>query len=101
MACQISFILIKARTLKVRTILCQTLDAFGITKLHTTAYHPAGDGLVECFSRSLLQMLCAYVFHQTDRKKYFPLVLELQFIHQLVSHLCLRAVNTNLRFLQN
>ena len=39
------------------TILLQTLEAFGITKSHTTAYHPAGDGLVERFNRSLLQML--------------------------------------------
>jgi len=47
------------------TILKQTLDAFGVAKSQTTAYHPAGDGLVECFNRSLLQMLHAYV-DQTD-----------------------------------
>ena len=57
------------------TILHQTLDAFGITKSCTTAYHPAGDGLVEHFNRSLLQMLCAYVLHQSDWEQYLPLVL--------------------------
>ena len=57
------------------TILRQTLDAFGITKSRTTAYHPAGDGLVERFNRSLLQMLRAYVLHQNDWEQYLPLVL--------------------------
>ena len=37
------------------TILCHTFDAFGVTKSHTTAYHPAGDGLVERFNRSMLR----------------------------------------------
>ena len=36
------------------TVLKQTLEAFGIQKSHTTAYHPQGDGLVERFNRSLL-----------------------------------------------
>ena len=57
------------------TILRQTLDAFGMTKSRTTAYHPAGDGLVERFNRSLLQMLRAYVLHQNDWEEYLPLVL--------------------------
>ena len=29
------------------TVLKQTLEAFGISKSRTTAYHPQGDGLVE------------------------------------------------------
>ena len=36
------------------SILCQTLEAFGIKKSRTTAYHSQGDGMVECFYRSLL-----------------------------------------------
>ena len=43
------------------TILLETLNTFGITKSHTTAYHPSGDGLVKRFNRSLLHMLRAYV----------------------------------------
>ena len=57
------------------TILYQTLDAFGVTKSRTTAYHPAGDGLVERFNRSLSQMLHSYVQQQQDWEQYLPLVL--------------------------
>ena len=47
-------------------ILKQTLDAFGIDKSCTTAYHPQGHSLVERFNRSLLQLLRAYVDKQTS-----------------------------------
>ena len=57
------------------TILLETLHAFGVTKSHTTAYHPSGDGLVERFNRSLLQMLRAYVQQHNDWEKYLPFVL--------------------------
>jgi len=57
------------------TILSQTLEVFGICKSRTTAYHPAGDGLVERFNRSLLQLLRAYVQHHNDWEQYLPLVL--------------------------
>ena len=42
-------------------LLRQTLEAFGISKSHTTAYHPQGDGMVERLNRSILQMLRSYV----------------------------------------
>ena len=57
------------------TLLRQTLEAFGVSKSRTTAYHPQGDGLVERFNRSLLQMLRAYVREQADWERFLPLVL--------------------------
>ena len=58
-----------------RSILRQTLEAFGIKKTRTTAYHPQGDGMVERFNRSLSQLLRAYVEHQTEWEQYLPFVL--------------------------
>ena len=49
------------------SILHQTLEAFGIKKSQTTAYHPQGDGMVEHFNCSLLQMLH---FHVNDHAKW-------------------------------
>ena len=57
------------------SLLQQTLDAFGITKSQTTAYHPQGDGMVERFNRSLLQMLHAYVCHESEWEEFLPLVM--------------------------
>ena len=57
------------------SLLRQTLEAFGVSKLRTTAYHPQGDGMVERLNRSLLQMLRTYVERQEDWEKYLPLVL--------------------------
>ena len=57
------------------SILAQTLDAFGVHKSRTTAYHPEGDGMVERFNRSLLQLLRTYVDTQDDWERYLPLVL--------------------------
>ena len=57
------------------TILAQTLQAFGVTKSRTTAYHPQGDGMVEHFNRSLLQLLRMYVETQSEWERYLPLVL--------------------------
>ena len=56
-------------------ILNQTLQAFGITKSHTTAYHPQGDGMVERLNRSILQLLQAYVTKETDWEHYLPLIM--------------------------
>ena len=57
------------------TLLKQTLEAFGIRKTHTTAYHPQGDGMVERFNRSLLQLLRTYIDKQEEWEQYLPLVL--------------------------
>ena len=56
-------------------ILNQTLQAFGITKSHTTAYHPQGDGMVKHLNRSILQLLRAYVTKETDWEHYLPLIM--------------------------
>ena len=57
------------------SILRQTLEAFGIKKSRTTAYHPQGDGMVERFNRSLLQMLRSYVNDHAEWERYLPFVL--------------------------
>ena len=57
------------------SILRQTLEAFGVNKSRTTAYHPQGDGMVERFNRSLLQLLHSYVSKEEDWERYLPLVL--------------------------
>ena len=51
------------------------LTAFGIQKSHTTAYHPQGDGMVERFNHSLLQLLRCYTETEDDWEKFLPLVL--------------------------
>ena len=57
------------------TILKQTLQAFGVFKSHTTAYHPKCDGMVEHFNRSLLQLFRSYVERKADWEQNLPLVL--------------------------
>ena len=57
------------------TILRQTLEAFGTRKAHTSPYHPQGDGMVERFNRSLLQLLRTYVEKEEDWEQYLPLAL--------------------------
>ena len=57
------------------TLLRQTLDAFGTRKSRTTAYHPEGEGMVERFNRSRLQMLRSYVENEADWERHLPLVL--------------------------
>ena len=57
------------------TILKQTLQAYGITKSRTTAYHPQGDGMVERFNRSLLQLLRTYTQKEADWELHLPLAM--------------------------
>ena len=57
------------------SILHQTLEAFGIKKSRTTAYHPEGDGMVERFNRTLLQLLRTYTEKQEEWERYLPFVL--------------------------
>ena len=56
-------------------MLHQTLEAFGIKKSRTTAYHPEGDGMVEWFNRTLLQLLRSYTEQQEEWERYLPFVL--------------------------
>ena len=51
------------------------LTAFGIQKSRTTAYHPQGDGMVERFNCSLLQLLRCYTETEDDWEQFLPLVL--------------------------
>ena len=53
-------------------ILAQTLQTF---ESRTTAYHPQGDGMVERFNHSLLQLLRMYVETQAEWVRHLPLVL--------------------------
>lgn len=57
------------------TVLRQTLDAFGVRKTRTTAYHPQGDGMMERLNQTLLQMLRSYTSQQGDWEQHLPLVL--------------------------
>ena len=56
-------------------ILHQTSEAFGIKKSRTTAYHPEGDGMVERFNCTLLQLLHSYTEKQEEWEHYLPFVL--------------------------
>ena len=44
-------------------------------KPYHTLYHPQGDGMVERFNRSLLQLLRTYVEKQEDWEQHLPLAL--------------------------
>ena len=57
------------------TILKQTLQAYGIKKSRTTAYHPQGNVIAERFNRSLLQLLRSYTQQEADWELHLPLAL--------------------------
>ena len=52
------------------SVVQSTLDAYGVVKSRTTPYHPQGDGMVERFNRSLLQLLRTYVERQEDWEQH-------------------------------
>ena len=56
-------------------LFCDVLTAFGIQKSRTTAYHPQGDGMVERFNHSLLQLLRCYMETEDDWEEFLTLVL--------------------------
>ena len=57
------------------TIFTEVLKAFGVSKSRTTPYHPQGDGMVERFNRTLLQLLRTYVSSNSDWEVYLLHVL--------------------------
>jgi len=61
----------------------EVLQAFGIQKSRTTAYHPQGNGMVEQFNRSILQMLRCYVDQKDDWERYLSLVL---YVYRTAQH---------------
>ena len=75
------------------TVFHQTLEAFGVHKSRTTAYHPQGDGLVERFNRTLLQLLRTYVEKKEEWEKYLPLAL---FAYRTTIHHSTGGVTVNL-----
>ena len=58
------------------TMIRRVCAAFGVLKSRTTAYHPQGDGMVERFNRTLLQLLRCYTEqNDVDWEGNLPLVL--------------------------
>ena len=58
------------------TMIQRVCAAFGVLKSRTTAYHPQGDGMVERFNRTLLQLLRCYTDqNDIDWEGNLPLVL--------------------------
>ena len=76
-------------------ILHQTLQAFGVTKSHTSAYHPQGDGMVERLNRSIIQMLHTYVTKETDWEQYLPLIM---YAYRTTVHLSTQVSPFRLKF---
>ena len=64
-------------------ILGDLCKAFGVTKSHTTPYHPMGNGLVERMNRSLLTLLRTYVDREGDWETHLQLLL---FIYRTTKH---------------
>lgn len=53
--------------------MCKVLH---IKKTRTTPYHPQSDGMVECFNKTLVTMLSAYMNdHHSDWDEHLPYVM--------------------------
>jgi len=63
------------------TIFTQVLQAFGVSKSQTTPYHPQGDGMIEHFNCTLLQLLRSYVTSHGDWEAHLPHVLYMHIEH--------------------
>ena len=67
------------------------------------AYHPQGDGMIERFNRSLIQLLRSYVEKEADWEQHLPLVLfayrtAIHIVQQELYHFCwCLADNQNMR----
>ena len=57
------------------TILKHMCEAFGISKTHTTPYHPQGDGIVEQANRSILNLLRSFSSKEYEWEKWLPMLL--------------------------
>ena len=64
-------------------IMSELCKAFGVTKSHTTPYHPMGDGLVERLNRSLLYLLRTLVEKESDWEEHVQLLL---FVYRTTKH---------------
>ena len=79
-------------------VLLELCKAFGVTKSHTTPYHPMGDGLVERMNRSLLNLLCALVKTESDWEEYVQLLL---FVYRTTKHYTTKLSSYEILFGQN
>lgn len=64
-------------------ILSELCRAFGVTKSHTTPYHPMGDGLVERMNRSILNLLRGLVEKEGDWEEHLQLLL---YVYRTTKH---------------
>ena len=79
-------------------ILLELCKAFGVTKSHTTPYHPMGDGLVERMNRSLLNLLRALVQTESDWEEHVQLLL---FVYRTTKHSTTKLSPYEILFGQN
>ena len=79
-------------------VLLELCKAFGVTKSHTTPYHPMGDGLVERINRCLLNLLRALVKMESDWEEHVQLLL---FVYRTTKHSTTKLLPYEILFGQN